>query len=121
MRVQKALIEDEISEKKAGLLLYSLQMSASNLKNTTFTDSKKQVVTEMPVSPTASGSQTPTSRVIGKTLPLMNADQKRLPKSSESKTKTKTFTTEDTEKHRGKGQPQPGAAVPHEHRVGSGV
>jgi hypothetical protein len=59
--------------------------------------------------------------VIGKTLPLMNADQKRLPKSSESKTKTKTFTTEDTEKHRGKDQPQPRAAVPHEHRVGSGV
>ena len=50
MRVQKALIDDEISEKKAGLLLYSLQMAASNLKHTTFTDSKKEVVTEMPVS-----------------------------------------------------------------------
>ncbi len=49
MRVQKALIDDEISEKKAGLLLYSLQMASSNLKNTTFTDSKKEVVTEMPV------------------------------------------------------------------------
>jgi hypothetical protein len=109
---------DEISEKKAGLLLYSLQMAASNLKNTTFTDSKKEVVTEMPVSPTASGSQTPTSRVIGKTLPLMNADQKNCQNRSESKTKTKTFTTEGTEKHRGNGKPQPGAAVPHGHRVG---
>ena len=47
MRVQKALIDDEISEKKAGLLLYSLQMASSNLKHTTFTDSKKEVVTEM--------------------------------------------------------------------------
>ena len=37
MRVQKALIDDEISEKKAGLLLYSLQMASSNLKHTTFT------------------------------------------------------------------------------------
>ena len=50
MRVQKALIDDEISEKKAGLLLYSLQMASSNLKHTTFTDSKKEVVREMPVS-----------------------------------------------------------------------
>ena len=57
MRVQKALIDDEISEKTAGLLLYSLQMASSNLKHTTFTDSKKEVVTEMPVSPTAPGSK----------------------------------------------------------------
>ncbi len=41
MRVQKALIDDEISEKKAGLLLYSLQMASSNLKHTTFTDSRE--------------------------------------------------------------------------------
>ena len=51
MRVQKALIDGEISDKQAGLLLYSLQMASSNLKHTTFTDSKKAVVTEMPVSP----------------------------------------------------------------------
>jgi hypothetical protein len=87
----------------------------------------------MPVSATASGSQTPTSRVIGKTLPLMNADQKKLPKSAKSKAKTKTLTTEAAEEHGGNGKPQPGApqpqqaktgpvgdpgAVPHEHRVG---
>jgi hypothetical protein len=73
MRVQKALIDDEISEKKAGLLLYSLQMASSNLKKTTFTDSKKEVVTEMPVSPTS-----PTTRVIAEigkqVLPLINTD-----------------------------------------------
>jgi hypothetical protein len=74
MRVQKALIDDEISEKKAGLLLYSLQMASSNLKHTTFAESKKEVVTEMRESPAASGSQTPSSRVIAKTLPLINAD-----------------------------------------------
>ena len=67
MRVQKALIDDEISEKKAGLLLYSLQMAASNLKNTTFTDSKKDVVTEMRESP-----RTPTSK--NQVLPLINTD-----------------------------------------------
>jgi hypothetical protein len=69
MRVQKALIDDEISEKKAGLLLYSLQMASSNLKHVTFTGKDKQVVTEMVESPRA-----PSSRVIEKTLPLINAD-----------------------------------------------
>jgi hypothetical protein len=142
MRVQKALIDDEISEKKAGLLLYSLQMASSNLKHTTFTSKdKKDVVTEMPESAAASGAQipgSPTSRVIGKTLPLMNADstdlkpavstqksgfsQKRMRKlprlPASPEIKTKTFTTEAAEEHRGKGKPQPGAAVPHEHRVG---
>jgi hypothetical protein len=134
MRVQKALIDDEISEKKAGLLLYSLQMASSNLKYTTFTDSKKEVVTEMVESPTASGMGAATSRVIGKSLPLINADLKaavssqrsalsrkklpRLPESPELESKAKTFTTEAAEEHRGKGKPQPRAAVPHEHRLG---
>jgi hypothetical protein len=71
MRVQKALIDDEISEKKAGLFLYSLQMASSNLKHTTFTSKdKKDVVTEMPaVSPVAS------SRAIEKqVLPLIHTD-----------------------------------------------
>jgi hypothetical protein len=109
MRVQKALIDDEISEKKAGLLLYSLQMASSNLKHTTFTDSKKEVVTEMPVSPTALGAQipgSPTSRMIGKSLPLINADLKAAVSSQRSALS------------KGKGKGQPRAAVAHEHRVG---
>jgi len=49
MMVQKALIDDEISEKKAGLLLYSIQIAASNVKQTTFIhEEDKEVVTEMP-------------------------------------------------------------------------
>src|SRR3954447_15041036 len=48
MMVKKALINDEISEKKAGLLLYSIQIAAGNVKNTTFTDTDKTVLTEMP-------------------------------------------------------------------------
>ena len=52
MMVQKALIDDEISEKKAGLLLYSLQIAASNAKQTTFIhEEDKEVVTEMPEEP----------------------------------------------------------------------
>ncbi len=92
MRVQKALIDDEISEKKAGLLLYSLQMASSNLKHTTFTDSKKAVVTEMPVSLTASGAQNPgsaTSRVIGQSLPLINAHRRNCQNSRNRKPRLK--------------------------------
>jgi hypothetical protein len=102
MRVQKALIDDEISEKKAGLLLYSLQMASSNLKHTTFTDSKKEVVTEMRESPTASGKNTSTSRLIaaiGKGLPRINEDGR----GSEGKTlqpqRTRRNTKENNDVH----------------------
>ena len=142
MRVQKALIDDEISEKKAGLLLYSLQMASSNLKSVTFTSKDKEVVTEMPVSPTASGrteAGSPTSRVIEKTLPLMNGDdadqdllpqinadergsENRLPKLPELEKQNPLPRISANERGSGKGQengrPQPRAAVPHEHRVG---
>ena len=141
MRVQKALIDDEISEKKAGLLLYSLQMASSNLKHTTFTDSKKEVVREMPE---AAVSTQHSALSNGNNLPRINADergskpavstqrsafsQKRLSKvpplpesELETETKAKTFTTEVAEEHRGKGKPQPKAAVTHERRVGSGL
>src|SRR5471030_2689858 len=103
MRVQKALIDDEISEKKAGLLLYSLQMASSNLKHTTFTNKdKKDVVTEMPaVSPVASSraiekqvlplidtDNTDRNNSKSQTLPRMNADGRgsgtRLPELSKS-------------------------------------
>jgi hypothetical protein len=36
MLVQRALIDDEITEKKAGLLLYSLQIAAASVNKTTF-------------------------------------------------------------------------------------
>jgi hypothetical protein len=40
MRVQKAMIDDEISEKKAGLLLYSIQIAATSIGKTTFGQAK---------------------------------------------------------------------------------
>jgi hypothetical protein len=59
MMVQKALIDDEISEKKAGLLLYSIQIAASNVKQTTFIhEEDKEVVTEMPEEPALAVRQT---------------------------------------------------------------
>ena len=46
MLVQRALIDDEISEKKAGLLLYSIQIAAANVGKTTFGESDEEMVTE---------------------------------------------------------------------------
>jgi hypothetical protein len=144
MRVQKALIDDEISEKKAGLLLYSLQMASSNLKHTTFTSKdNKDVVTEMVEAPTSPSSKKQVLPLMdtddtdrNKTLPRINADdrgsEEKLP---EAKTQDSPLITSDdtgqnlspqmnADKRRsGKSnaQPQPGAAVPHDHRVGSGL
>ncbi len=135
MRVQKALIDDEISEKKAGLLLYSLQMAASNLKNTTFTDSKKDVVTEMRESP-----RTPTSK--NQVLPLINTDdtdqdllpqinadergsENRLPKLPElpksPELKSKAGQPQRTRRNTEEKMEQPMAQGTQEHRLGSGL
>src|SRR6478735_2941004 len=42
MRIQKALIEDTISMKKAGLLLYSMQLAMRNVGQTTFGQAKDE-------------------------------------------------------------------------------
>jgi hypothetical protein len=42
MRLQKALIEDTISTKKAGLLLYSMQLALTNVGQTTFGQAKDE-------------------------------------------------------------------------------
>src|ERR1041385_6545389 len=42
MRIQKALIEDTISTKKAGLLLYSMQLALQNVGQTTFAQAKTE-------------------------------------------------------------------------------
>jgi hypothetical protein len=42
MRIQKAMIEDTISTKKAGLLLYSMQLALTNVGQTTFGRAKDE-------------------------------------------------------------------------------
>ena len=42
MRIQKAVIEDTISTKKAGLLLYSMQLALTNVGQTTFGQAKDE-------------------------------------------------------------------------------
>jgi hypothetical protein len=47
MTVQRALIDDEISEKKAGLLLYSIQIAAAQVGKATFGQANEEMVTEI--------------------------------------------------------------------------
>jgi hypothetical protein len=67
MRVQKALIDDTISAKKAGLLLYSLQLAVTNIGQTTFGEAdERELVTDL-VDEEEAFSQ-------NQSLPLMNTD-----------------------------------------------
>jgi len=47
MLVQRALIDGDISEKMAGLLLYSIQIAAANVGKTTFGQANEEMVTEI--------------------------------------------------------------------------
>jgi hypothetical protein len=102
MRIQKAVIEDTISMKKAGLLLYSMQLALTNVGQTTFGQAKdeemvretmdeEEALSEKAVSNqqsafsekqnqhqnqrpfTTEGTEDTEER---KTLPLMNADNR---------------------------------------------
>ena len=74
MRVQKALIDDTITAKKAGLLLYSLQLTMTNVGQTTFGEADEQeLVTEL-------------------------VDEEEAISSQHSAFSPTTFTTEGTEK-----------------------
>jgi hypothetical protein len=79
MLVQRALIDDEISEKKAGLLLYSMQLAATNVDKTTYGESDDEMVTEAETENEAMDAhrkQMEARKRIEKvkTLPLMSTD-----------------------------------------------
>jgi hypothetical protein len=58
MRIQKAVVEDTISMKKAGLLLYSMQLALTNVGQTTFGQAKdEEMVRETVDEDTALSSQ----------------------------------------------------------------
>ena len=83
MQVQKWLIDDEISEKKAGLLLYSLQLAATNVGKTTFGQAKDEDLADE-VGEVEEVIQMERQRVedekrleeIRKTLPMMTTDER---------------------------------------------
>ncbi len=129
MRIQKALLEDTISTKKAGLLLYSMQLALTNVGQTTFGQAKDEEMVRETVSEEDAISQTQgTFTTEGtedteeeKGLPRMDADERGLQRKvssrdqqsaiSQNRNKTqnqnqnqKLFTTEgteDTEKNQG--------------------
>jgi hypothetical protein len=91
MQIQKALIEDRISMKKAGLLLYSMQLAMTNVGQTTFGQAKDEEMVRETVDeeeafsrqPSAvSQDQHPPRRHGGteeqKGLPRMDADERGL-------------------------------------------
>jgi hypothetical protein len=83
MLVQRALIDGEISEKMAGLLLYSIQIAAANVGKTTFGQANEEMVTE-----------------IGDEDEVMAAHQEQMEKLKRIE-KAKTLPAEDTEKRSG--------------------
>ncbi|SRR5579871_3144414 len=82
MLVQRALIDDEISEKKAGLLLYSLQIAATNVEKTTFGQAADEdLVTEIVMENDAitrhaefMEKQKKLKEIQGRMAPLIHAD-----------------------------------------------
>src|SRR6266853_4585435 len=84
MRIQKAVIEDTISMKKAGLLLYSMQLALTNVGQTTFGQAKDEEMVRDTVEEdeAISEKQTPTTETRRhggeRDLPLMNADERGL-------------------------------------------
>jgi len=93
MRVQTALIDDTISQKKAGLLLYSLQLAMTNIGQTTFGQAKDEELVTVTVDEQEALSETAltakdaeknqglplicTDGTDKKSLPRMSADERR--------------------------------------------
>src|SRR6476646_2573361 len=130
MRIQKALIEDTISMKKAGLLLYSMQLAMTNVGQTTFGQAKdEEMVREtMSEEEAFSENQHPPRRHGGteeeNDLPRINVDERGLenPKPIFWKPTPDMYrmdTPEGREAYevslRVKIGTPPRAAVPHEH------
>ena len=98
MLVQQALIDDEISEKKAGLLLYSIQIAATNVDKTTFGESDEEMVTEAEnenEAMDANNKQLDRGRGWkAKTLPLINTDDTDLKTGEKTSPRINTDETD---------------------------
>src|SRR5579864_6852355 len=82
MQIQKALIEDRISMKKAGLLLYSMQLALTNVGQTTFGQAKDE-------------------EMVRETVDEEEAISRQQSAISEKQNQhQRPFTTEDTEKEK---------------------
>ncbi len=101
MRIQKALIDDTISTKKAGLLLYSMQLALQNVGRVTFGRAKA----EEPVRETVDAEQA-LSRQRSAFSENQNQHQHQKPftakdaKEGKENQHQRPFTTEDTEEEK---------------------
>jgi hypothetical protein len=99
MRIQKALIEDTISTKKAGLLLYSMQLALTNVGQTTFGQAKDEEMVRDTVDEEEAFSEGALSNQHSVVSEKQNQHQHQRP-----------FTTEGTEEtEEEKGLPRMGA------------
>jgi hypothetical protein len=86
MRIQKAVIEDTISMKKAGLLLYSMQLALTNVGQTTFGQAKDEEMVRETMSEEEAFSEKAVSNQHSAISEKQNQHQSQRP-----------FTTEGTE------------------------
>jgi hypothetical protein len=93
MRIQKALIEDSISTKKAGLLLYSMQLALTNVGQTTFGQAKDEEMVRETVDEEEAFSQTQGTFTTEGTE--VTEEEKGLPRSQNF------FTAKDAENAKG--------------------
>src|SRR5262249_37646854 len=89
MRVQQALIEDTITAKKAGLLLYSMQLAVRNVGQTTFGQAKDEEL----VRETVDEGEALSEEAISYQHSAVSQDQNQRPLTTED--------TEDTEPEMG--------------------
>ncbi|HXA83575.1 MAG TPA: hypothetical protein VNZ47_00770 [Candidatus Dormibacteraeota bacterium] len=93
MRIQKAVIEDTISMKKAGLLLYSMQLALTNVGQTTFGKAKDE---EM-VRETVDEEEAFSEKAISSQHSVASEEQNQ----HQNQRAFTTEGTEDTEKNQG--------------------
>jgi hypothetical protein len=91
MRIQKALIEDTISTKKAGLLLYSMQLALTNVGQTTFGQAKDEEMVTATVDEEAAFSEEALSEE------ALSRQQSAISEKQNQHQNQRPFTTEGTE------------------------
>jgi hypothetical protein len=110
MRIQKALIEDTITTRKAGLLLYSMQLALTNVGQTTFGQAKdEELVLETVDEEEALSSQraafSENQNQQQNQRPFTAKDAEDAKENGERQNQN-LFTTEDAEKAEGNGERQ---------------
>src|SRR5690349_4336470 len=91
MRIQKAVIEDTISMKKAGLLLYSMQLALTNVGQTTFGQAKDEEMVRETVDEEEAFSERALSNQHSAISENQNQHQHQKQHQTQSQTQNQTF------------------------------